>query len=324
MTEDESREFEHVFENLADRYGSPVSDGTNREAVAQVSGDLPVHGDHPVVMGILNVTPDSFSDGGRYADVEAAVAHGVELHRAGADIVDIGGESTRPGADRVDGPTETARVLPVIKELAAAGVPLSIDTTRAVVAAAALEAGAAVVNDVSGGLADPEMAAVVAAAGCPWILMHWRGHSRRMLDLAGYDDVVAEVRDELLHRVDDAVAAGVDPGRLILDPGLGFAKRAEHNWALSARLDELVALGYPVLFGASRKNYLGLLLAAPDGTPRPVDGREAATTATSVLAAAAGVWGVRVHDVRATADALAVWRAAGSPRLSPSSSRGTP
>jgi dihydropteroate synthase len=324
VTEDESREFEHVFERPVDRYGSSVSDGTNREAVAQVSDDLPVHGDHPVVMGILNVTPDSFSDGGRYADVEAAVAHGVELHRAGADIVDIGGESTRPGAERVDGPTETARVLPVIKELAAAGVPLSIDTTRAVVAAAALEAGAAVVNDVSGGLADPEMAAVVAAAGCPWILMHWRGHSRRMLDLAGYDDVVAEVRDELLHRVDDAVAAGVDPGRLILDPGLGFAKRAEHNWALSAHLDKLVALGHPVLFGASRKNYLGLLLAAPDGTPRPVDGREAATTATSVLAAAAGVWGVRVHDVRATADALAVWRAAGSPRLSPSSAGGTP
>ncbi|MFI7542998.1 dihydropteroate synthase [Actinoplanes sp. NPDC049599] len=275
-------------------------------------------------MGVLNVTPDSFSDGGRYANVGAAVAHGIELHRAGADLVDIGGESTRPGAERVDGPTETARVLPVIKELAAAGVPLSIDTTRAEVAAAALAAGALVVNDVSGGLADPGMAAVVAESGCPWILMHWRGHSRRMLDLARYDDVVAEVRAELRQRVDDAVAAGVDPGRLILDPGLGFAKQAEHNWALSAHLDELLALGHPVLFGASRKTYLGRLLAGPDGEPRPVDGREAATIATSVLAVAAGAWGVRVHDVRATVDALAVWRATGSPRISRSKTWSTP
>ena len=206
-------------------------------------------------------------------------------------------------------------MLPVIKELAAAGVPLSVDTSRAAVAAAALDAGASVINDVSGGLADPGMATVVAQAGCPWILMHWRGHSRRMLDLATYDDVVAEVRAELLERVAGAVAAGVDPGRLILDPGLGFAKRAEHNWALSAHLDELVALGYPVLFAASRKTYLGRLLAEPDGEPRPVEGREAATIATSVLAVAAGAWGVRVHDVRATVDALAVWRATGSPRL---------
>ncbi|MEV4635836.1 dihydropteroate synthase [Actinoplanes sp. NPDC049548] len=266
-------------------------------------------------MGVLNVTPDSFSDGGRYADLDAAVAHGVALHRQGADLVDVGGESTRPGADRVDAPTETARVLPVIRELAAAGVPLSIDTTRAAVAAAALEAGATVVNDVSGGLADPGMAAVVADAGCPWVLMHWRGHSRRMQDLAVYQDVVAEVRDELRQRVDEAVAAGVDPTRIVLDPGLGFAKRAEHNWALSAHLDELVALGHPVLFAASRKTYLGRLLADADGEPRPVDGREAATIATSVLAVAAGAWGVRVHDVRATTDALAVWRATGSPHL---------
>ncbi|MEV6600509.1 dihydropteroate synthase [Actinoplanes sp. NPDC051346] len=266
-------------------------------------------------MGVLNVTPDSFSDGGRFAGLEAAVAHGVALRRAGAGIVDIGGESTRPGAGRVDGPTEIARVLPVIRELAAAGVPLSIDTTRAVVAAAALEAGATMVNDVSGGLADPGMAAVVADAGCPWILMHWRGHSRRMQDLAVYEDVVAEVRDELRQRVDEAVAAGVDPGRLILDPGLGFAKRPEHNWALSAHLDQLISLGHPVLFAASRKTYLGRLLADADGEPRPVDGREAATIATSVLAVAAGAWGVRVHDVRATVDALAVWRATGGPRL---------
>jgi dihydropteroate synthase len=268
-------------------------------------------------MGVLNVTPDSFSDGGRYADVDAAVAHGVALHRAGAHLVDVGGESTRPGAGRVDAPTETARVLPVVRGLVAAGVPLSIDTTRAAVAAATLAEGATVVNDVSGGLADPDMARVVADAGCPWILMHWRGHSRQMQDLAGYLDVVTEVRDELAQRVDEAVAAGVDPGRIILDPGIGFAKRAEHNWALSAHLGALIALGHPVLFAASRKSYLGALLAGPDGAARPVDDREAATIATSVLAVAAGAWGVRVHDVRATTDALAVWRATGSPRLTP-------
>ena len=266
-------------------------------------------------MGVVNVTPDSFSDGGRYQDLGAAVEHGVALHSAGADIVDIGGESTRPGAERVDAETEIARVVPVVRELARAGVPLSIDTSRAAVAEAALAAGAIIVNDVSGGLADPAMGSVVAAAGCPWILMHWRGHSRNMLDLAVYDDVVAEVRAELLDRVAEAVKAGVAPEKIILDPGIGFAKKAEHNWTLSRHLDEVVALGYPVLFAASRKTYLGRLLATADGTPRPVDQREAATLATSVLAVAAGAWGVRVHDVRDTADALAVWRASGSPRL---------
>jgi dihydropteroate synthase len=276
------------------------------------------------VMGVLNVTPDSFSDGGRYTDLAAAVEHGIAMHRDGADLVDVGGESTRPGAERVDARTETERVVPVIAALANAGVPLSIDTTRAAVAAAALEAGAVIVNDVSGGLADPGMAAVVKAAGCPWILMHWRGHSRTMRELATYDDVVAEVRAELLDRVAAAVAAGVDPELLILDPGIGFAKTAEHNWALSAHLHELVALGHPVLFGASRKSYLGRLLAGPDGEPRPVGDREAATIATSVLAVAAGAWGVRVHDVRATADALAVWRATGSPRLAVRPCGGTP
>ncbi|WP_412753900.1 dihydropteroate synthase [Krasilnikovia sp. M28-CT-15] len=266
-------------------------------------------------MGVVNVTPDSFSDGGRYGDLDAAVTHGLALYHDGASVVDIGGESTRPGAERVDAATEIARVVPVIRQLAAAGVPLSIDTTRAEVAAAALEAGAVIVNDVSGGLADPGMAAVVAAARCPWILMHWRGHSRDMQDRATYADVVAEVRAELLARVADATRAGVAPEQLILDPGLGFAKQAEHNWALSTHLDELVALGFPVLFAASRKSYLGRLLAGPDGAPRPVDGREAATIATSVLAVAAGAWGVRVHDVRGTADALAVWTATGRPRL---------
>jgi dihydropteroate synthase len=275
-------------------------------------------------MGVLNVTPDSFSDGGRYTDLAAAVEHGIAMHRDGADLVDVGGESTRPGAERVDARTETERVVPVIAALASAGVPLSIDTTRAAVAAAALEAGAVIVNDVSGGLADPGMAAVVKAAGCPWILMHWRGHSRTMRELATYDDVVAEVRAELLDRVAAAVAAGVDPELLILDPGIGFAKTAEHNWALSVHLHELVALGHPVLFGASRKSYLGRLLAGPGGEPRPVGDREAATIATSVLAVAAGAWGVRVHDVRATADALAVWRATGSPRLAVKPCGGTP
>jgi dihydropteroate synthase len=268
---------------------------------------IPFGDAHPaVVMGVLNVTPDSFSDGGRFADVDAAVNHAFELHKAGAHLIDVGGESTRPGADRIDAAVETARVVPVIRALAARGVAMSIDTTRAAVARAALEAGASVVNDVSGGLADPEMAAVVAEAGVPWVLMHWRGHSRRMQDLATYADVVKEVRDELRQRADAAIAGGVDPGNLILDPGLGFAKRAEHNWRLSAHLDEIVGLGFPVLVGASRKSYLGQLLADPDGTPRPVDEREAATVATSVLAVQCGAWGVRVHDVRATVDALKV------------------
>lgn len=269
----------------------------------------------PVVMGVLNVTPDSFSDGGRYVCLNDAVRHGQEMHRQGAHVIDVGGESTRPGAERVDPQIEAGRVLPVIRELAATGVPMSIDTTRASVAAAALEAGAVVVNDVSGGLADPAMAKVVADAGCPWVLMHWRGHSRRMQDLATYTDVVTEVRAELSQRVDEALAAGVRADRLVIDPGLGFAKKPAHNWQLTSRIGELLSLGYPLLFGASRKSYLGGLLAGPDGAPRPPDQREAATIATSVLAAAAGVWGVRVHDVRGTVDALAVWRASGAPRL---------
>ena len=286
-------------------------------------GDGLLHFDHPLVMGVLNVTPDSFSDGGLYADPAAAVAHGVALRDEGADIVDVGGESTRPGAERVDVRTEIDRVVPVIAALTAAGVPTSIDTTRAEVAAAALDAGAALVNDVSGGLADPAMAPLVASAGCPYIVMHWRGHSRDMNALARYHDVVAEVAAELAERVEAARAAGVAAERIILDPGLGFAKNAEHNWALTRRLDVLVGTGQPVLFAASRKSYLGRLLAAPDGTPRPVAGRSDATLATSVLAVAAGVWGVRVHEVRATKDAIEVWRASGAPRLAQTSG-GTP
>lgn len=258
-----------------------------------------------LVMGVLNVTPDSFSDGGCYADAGAAIAHGMEMHAAGADYVDVGGESTRPGADRVDAAEECRRVVPVVRELAAAGVRVSVDTTRAEVAAAALEAGAVLVNDVSGGLADEGMARLVAETGIPWVLMHWRGHSREMYAAARYGDVVTEVGAELTARVEDVVAAGVDPAQLVLDPGLGFAKNAEHNWALLAGLDRLVALGLPVLVGASRKTFLGRLLAGPGGELRPVEGREAATVAISVLAAQAGAWGVRVHDPVQSLDAIA-------------------
>ncbi|HEX8759597.1 MAG TPA: dihydropteroate synthase [Pseudonocardiaceae bacterium] len=259
-----------------------------------------------VVMGILNVTPDSFSDGGRYLDHDDAVAHGLALHGQGADLVDVGGESTRPGAQRVDASTEIARVVPVLRDLAAHGVPCSVDTTRAAVAEAALEAGAIMVNDVSGGLADPAMAPTIARSRVPWVLMHWRGHSDRMDKLACYQDVVADVRVELVARVDAAVLAGVDSGALVLDPGLGFAKTAAQNWALLGNLQVLTELGFPVLLGASRKRFLATLLAGADGSPRRADEREIATVAVSALAAAAGVWGVRVHDAAASRDAVAV------------------
>jgi dihydropteroate synthase len=257
-------------------------------------------------MGVLNVTPDSFSDGGCYADPAAAIAHGLEMHAAGADYVDVGGESTRPGADRVAAEEECRRVVPVVRELAAAGARVSVDTTRAEVAEAALQAGAVLVNDVSGGLADTGMAPLVADAGVPWVLMHWRGHSREMYAAARYGDVVTEVIAELTARVEDVVAAGVAPEQLVLDPGLGFAKTGEHNWALLARLDRLVAVGLPVLVGASRKTFLGRLLAGPDGEIRAAEGREAATAAISVLAAEAGAWAVRVHDPVQSLDAIKV------------------
>lgn len=267
-----------------------------------------------MVMGVLNVTPDSFSDGGCFSDPATAIAHGLAMHAAGADYVDVGGESTRPGADRVDARAECGRVVPVIRELSAAGVRTSVDTTRAEVAEAALEAGAALVNDVSGGLADKNMAELVAETGVPWVLMHWRGHSREMYAAAQYGDVVTEVCAELTARVEDVVAAGVAPEQLVLDPGLGFAKRAEHNWALLAGLDRLTVLGLPVLVGASRKTFLGRLLAGPDGAPRPAVERDAATLATTVLAAEAGAWGVRVHDAGASVDALRTLEAARAAR----------
>jgi dihydropteroate synthase len=286
-----------------------AADPSPTDAVRAGSGPLGGAPGRPIVMGVLNVTPDSFSDGGRYLRFADALAHAREMCEHGATIVDVGGESTRPGAERVDARTETARVVPVIAALAADGVPTSIDTTRAAVAAAALDAGATLVNDVSGGLADPDMARVVADAGVAWVLMHWRGHSHNMAELATYHDVVADVRTELRARVDAALNAGVAAEALIVDPGIGFAKTAEHNWRLSAHLDEIRSLGYPVLFGASRKSYLGRLLAGPDGVPRPVDDRDAATLATTVLAVVAGVWGVRVHDVRSTVDAIRVYQA---------------
>jgi dihydropteroate synthase len=264
---------------------------------------LPSRPDRLVVIGVLNVTPDSFSDGGRFTSLDDAVAHGCRLADDGADLVDVGGESTRPGADRVDAAEEERRVIPVIEALVANGIRVSIDTYRAVVAERALAAGASVVNDVSGGLGDPDMAAVVRAAGCPWILMHWRGHSRRMQDLAHYVDVVDDVRRELAERVEAANQAGISSDRIVIDPGLGFAKTAEHNWALLAHLDVLVGFGLPVLIGASRKSFLGRVLADPAGTPRPVDEREAATVALTAYAATQGAWGVRVHDVRANVDA---------------------
>lgn len=259
------------------------------------------------VMGVVNVTDDSFSDGGRYLDPGRAVEHGIQLAAQGAAIVDVGGESTRPGAVRIDAAVETARVVPVVKGLAAQGITVSIDTMHAAVAAAALEAGASIVNDVSGGRADPAMAPLLADAKVPWVLMHWRSvGAQRPHEAPDYRDVVAEVRDELLASVDAAVAAGVETANLIIDPGLGFAKTAQHNWALLNALPEFVATGIPVLVGASRKRFLGALLADRDGTPRPPNGRETATAVISALAGVHGAWGVRVHDVRASVDALAV------------------
>jgi dihydropteroate synthase len=259
----------------------------------------------PRIMGILNVTPDSFSDGGRWASVDDAIEHGARMHEQGADIVDVGGESTRPGAERVAVDEEQQRVLPVVRELSARGIRVSIDTLNASTAAAAAEAGAAIVNDVSGGLADEEMFRTIAGLEVDYIVSHWRGHSDHMNDLARYDEVVGDVRTEIQARVAELIVWGVDERRLIIDPGLGFAKTGSHNWKLLGNLDRLQSLGYPVLVGASRKGFLGGLLD-PDATP--VD-RDPATAVISALAAQAGAWGVRVHDIESTAAALAVWTA---------------
>ncbi|MGW0392970.1 dihydropteroate synthase [Streptomyces sp. NPDC003042] len=283
---------------------------TNRGAAARgrVTG-LP-EWDRCAVMGVVNVTPDSFSDGGRWFDTTAAVKRGLDLVAQGADLVDVGGESTRPGASRVDAEEELRRVVPVVRGLASEGVTVSVDTMRAAVAAQAVAAGAALVNDVSGGLADPGMIPAVAAAEVPFVVMHWRGFSEGMNRLAVYDDVVAEVTAELRARIDAVVAGGIAPERLVVDPGLGFAKNAAHDLALVAHLRDLRALGFPLLVAASRKRFLGRVLAGADDTaPPPARERDAATAAVSAIAAHEGAWAVRVHEVRATADAVRVARA---------------
>jgi dihydropteroate synthase len=266
-----------------------------------------------LVMGVLNVTPDSFSDGGRYLDRDAAVRHGLALVEQGADIVDVGGESTRPGAERPSEAEEVSRVLPVILALAREGVVVSIDTMRSGVARDAVVAGATLVNDVSGGLADPAMLATVADMEVPYILMHWRAHSAQMQRQTTYDDVVGDVATELRRQLDAAVAEGVEPARIALDPGIGFSKTAEQNWEVLAGLDRLAGLGRPLLVATSRKRFLGTLLADADGL-RPPRERDVATAATSALAASLGAWCVRVHDVRGSADAVRVvarWAEAG-------------
>lgn len=258
-----------------------------------------------LVMGVLNVTPDSFSDGGKFSESEIAISHALQMMADGADVIDIGGESTRPGAERISTQTELERVIPVITELTKQNIPVSIDTMRAEVASAAVSAGACIVNDVSGGKADPEMFKFLATNEVPYIMMHWRGHSTEMMNLTNYDDVVLDVCDELQAQVNNAVSAGVALNRIVLDPGIGFAKTTEQNWPILAQLDELQNLGLPLLIGASRKKFLGELLAK-DGVVRETEGREAATAAITTLMAAQQVWAVRVHDVKSSADAVRV------------------
>lgn len=265
-------------------------------------------------MGVVNVTPDSFSDGGQWLDPDVAIAHGRLLVEQGADIVDVGGESTRPGATPVRPEMELERVLPVVRTLASEGVPVSVDTLHAVTAAACVEAGAVIVNDVSGGLVDPEVPGVIAGSDAGYVVGHWRGALGRMHEETRYEDVVTEVCAELAERLDAAIAAGVPAERIVLDPGLGFAKEPEHNWALLAAVGRLADLGQPVLVGASRKRFLGTLLAGHDGSPAGLLARDRATAAVTALAAAAGVWGVRVHDVPGSRDAVRVaeaWHRAG-------------
>ena len=240
------------------------------------------------IMGILNVTPDSFADGGKHDTFEKAVARGLEMISEGVDIIDIGGESTRPGAERVSAAEEQSRVIPVIKKLSQTGIPISIDTMRAETAELAVTAGASIVNDVSGGLADDLMHEVVAEMGCPYILMHWRGHSKEMNNLADYGDVVKDVIAELNTQIDAALRSGIARNNLIIDPGLGFAKDPSHNWEILNRIDEITDLGFPVLIGGSRKRFLG------GDTP---DEREAATIALTKSLLAKEIWGVRVHSV---------------------------
>lgn len=258
-----------------------------------------------LVMGVVNVTPDSFSDGGRFDTTTNAINHGLELARDGADIVDIGGESTRPGAQRVTLEEEIERVIPVVRELVANSVVVSVDTMRAQVAHQAIDAGAHLINDVSGGLADAAMHSVIAAAQVPYIMMHWRGHSQHMTEKANYHDVVQDVKAELATQFAKAIEAGIVADRIVLDPGLGFAKTPEQNWPILKHISDFSALGQPLLVGASRKRFLGDLLSSND-QPRDVSARESATTAVTTLLADKGIWAVRVHDVLAARDAIAV------------------
>jgi len=276
-------------------------------------------------MGVVNVTPDSFSDGGQWFDATAAIEHGLALIEQGADIVDVGGESTRPGAQRVTADEELRRVKPVITELVKAGAVVSVDTMRMTVAEWAVEAGVSLVNDVSGGLADPYMPRLVAKAGIPYVVMHWRGHSHDMHTRAVYTDVVREVHDELAQRIDAVTAEGVDPSLIVLDPGLGFSKNnavsgpEAHNWQLLAALPEVASIGgrdFPILVAASRKRYLSKLLDVAGEAPRPYTANDTATAAITAIAAAAGAWCVRVHSVPVNADAVrvaAAYRAARRP-----------
>jgi dihydropteroate synthase len=266
---------------------------------------LPAPG-RTLVMGVVNVTPDSFSDGGVWLDPEDAITHGRQLLTEGADLIDVGGESTRPGAVRPSQETELARVIPVITAVTAAGGVVSVDTMRPEVAERAVHAGARLVNDVSGGRADPEMLPTVARLGVPYVCMHWRGHSADMQSRAVYADLAGEVVAELAEQVEAALAAGIRRDRLVLDPGFGFAKTGEHNWELLSRLDELDALGFPILYGLSRKAFLGHLLADDAGAPRPARARDDATLALTTLLAWRRVWAVRVHRVRPSVDAIAV------------------
>ncbi len=268
-----------------------------------------------LVMGVLNVTPDSFSDGGRWFDTGRAVEHGLRLVAQGADLVDVGGESTRPGATRPSAQEEMDRILPVIEALAADDVVVSVDTMRAAVAGAALDAGAVLVNDVSGGRADRDMFETVASRQAPYVLMHWRAHSATMQQQTHYDDVVADVAAELREQLELALAAGIAPERIALDPGIGFSKTADQNWEVLAATERLHELGHPLLVATSRKRFLGSLLAESDELRPPLD-RDDATTATTALAAAAGAWCIRAHAVRPTADAVRVaarWAAASEP-----------
>lgn len=261
-----------------------------------------------LVMGVVNVTPDSFSDGGSWFDHGRAIEHGLRLTEEGADLIDVGGESTRPGAQRVSAEEELRRVEPVVRELASHGIPVSVDTMRSRVAERAVAAGAVLVNDVSGGLADPDMARLVASSGVAYVLMHWRGHSHDMQSRAVYTDVVQEVLDELRDRMEAMISAGVTPDQIVLDPGLGFAKRPEraHNWALLHDLERFQELDRPVLVAGSRKRFLSRLLSDTDTGERSFLDCDSATTAVTTLAAHRGAWAVRVHDVRPNADAVRV------------------